>query len=325
MSPGRGRALSSRAVTDALARRSYARDVVRLASRDLTGCEHLASTRRGLFAVSPEHCRLIAHGQYFGLTVVGNLVLAFEACDAPVAESRMGRIVAFRVEAGRIAGTDVVARGLDNGCHQIDVLGRNLVVVDTYGQRLVTISRSSPRDRRPLPDAPRGDWAAGYSHMNALIADDRQTFVLLHNGADHTGRASEVLLLDPDWKVRDRRTVPGAGCHDLAVLESGELLLCGSWSGELIGMDGPRAKVTDMMTRGLSVGADSIVVGGSPFAERTHRDGQAGEVCFLDRQYRVQARTRIPSGPTALCRIDGQDLALTGHVRRLGLRVLWPD
>jgi hypothetical protein len=78
------------------------------------------------------------------------------------------------------------------------------------------------------------------------------------------------------------------------------------------------------MTRGLSVGADVIVVGGSPFAERDLRDRPAGEVHFLDRNYRSLAIVPTPAPQTEIRGLDGDDLSLSNHVRSRGLAVRWP-
>lgn len=85
-------------------------------------------------------------------------------------------------------------------------------------------------------------------------------------------------------------------------------------------------KVTDLMTRGLSVGADVVAVGGSPFADRDLRDRLAGEVHFLDRNYRSLAimPMPMPTPPTEIRRLDGADLSLSNHVRSRGLAVRWP-
>lgn len=307
----------------ALAKRAYAEGQVRLVSRDLTGCDHLVATRLGLFAVGFGEVRLIAHGQYFGLTIDGADIFAFEACARPREPSRLGRIVRLRRDQGRIVETSVVVEGLDNGCHQIDLIGDTLVVVDTYRQRIVAIGRGGGRaEHQPIPGADA--WSTGYVHMNSVIASGDHRLVVLHNGGEHTGLSSEVAVLDADWRLLERRPMAGSGCHNLAVLEDGTLLSCGSFAGELVGSDGLRVKVTDLMTRGLSVGGDVIAVGGSPFADRDLRDRLAGEVHFLDRNYRSLAVMPMPAPPTEIRRLDGADLSLSNHVRSRGLAVRWP-
>jgi hypothetical protein len=316
---------SRRILREALARRAYGERRVRLACRDLGGCDHLVSTRRGLFAVGRDGHRLIAQGQFFGLTVEGNTVFAFEACDRPSASSRLGRIVRLRREGTEIVAAEVFVEGLDNGCHQIDLIGDILFVANTYRQHIVAIDRhGAAHDYRPIPLADARDWANGYAHINSLIASGEHRLVLLHNGAGHTGLCSEVAILDAGWRLIEKRPLAGSGCHGLAVLEDGTLLSCGSFAGEVVGSNGLRVKVTDLMTRGLSVGAEQIVVGGSAFAERDVRDRLMGEVCFLDRNYQLLGTVPMPAPPTEIRRIDGADLSLSNHVRRMGLAVGWP-
>lgn len=324
---GQTRPLAHRRVLgEALARRAYGESQVRLASRDLSGCDHLVSTRRGLFAVARNGHRLIAHGQFFGLTVEGNTLFAFEACDRPSAPSRLGRIVRLHRVGDEIVAADVFVEGLDNGCHQIDLIGDTLFVADTYRQNIVAIDQDgTAHEYQPIPLAGARDWADGYVHLNSLVASGEYRLALLHNGAGHTGLCSEVAILDASWRLIERRPLAGSGCHGLAVLEDGTLLSCGSFAGELIGSDGLRVKVTELMTRGLSVGREEIVVGGSAFAERDVRDTSTGEVLFLDRSYRLLGTLAMPAPPTEIRRIDGADLSLSNHVRRLGLEVRWPE
>lgn len=323
---GQTRPLASRRVLgEALARRAYGERRVRLASRDLSGCEHLVSTRRGLFAVARDGHRLIAHGQFFGLTVEGNTLFAFEACDRPSAPTRLGRIVRLHRAGDQIVAADVFVDGLDNGCHQIDLIGDTLFVADTYRQHIVAIDPDgTAHEYQPIPLAAARDWESGYVHLNSLIASGDCRLALLHNGAGHTGLCSEVAILDDGWRLIERRALAGSGCHGLAVLEDGTLLSCGSFAGELIGSNGLRVKVTKLMTRGLSVGREAIVVGGSVFAERDVRDRSMGEVFFLDRNYQLLGTLAMPAPPTEIRRIDGADLSLSNHVRRLGLDVRWP-
>lgn len=313
-----------RSLQIALSGLAYERRQVRLAERDLSGCTHLVASRHGLFAVNPEGHRLIAHGLFFGLTIDGSDIYAFEACDRPRAASNRGRIVRLTREGDRIVSAQVIAEGLDNGCHQIDLIGDTLFVADTYRQLIVAIERDgSIREHAPLPKLAQRGWATDYAHLNSLIASGEQRLILLHNGAEASH--SEVGLLDADWRLLARRPLAGQGCHNLAILEDGSLLSCGSLAGELVGSDGLCVKITELMTRGLSVGADTIVVGGSVFSERDHRDSLPGAIHFLDRAYRTFATLPLPGPPTEIRRIDGQDLSLSNHVRDLGLEVRWPD
>lgn len=308
-----------RAIRDALGRDAYRSGTVRLVARDLSGCDWLVATRGGLFAIGRGVVRLVAHGRFFGLTVCDDTIFAFEAGDSPAAETYRGRIVRFRRVAARIVAADVFATGLDNGCHQIDIIDGALCVVDTYNQRIVRLplDGAAGDSVAPLGAAARNDWAGGYVHLNALIASGPDILLLLHNGAERTGRASEVLRLDRAWRVRSREPLVGSGCHGLAVLEDGALLSCGSSNGEIITSDHARLKVCDVMTRGLSVDADTIAVGGSRFAPRDRRDETAGRVFLLDRAGGVRATVELAGSPTEICRIDGRDRSLSPYLASL--------
>ncbi|MBU1324639.1 MAG: hypothetical protein KJ676_05310 [Alphaproteobacteria bacterium] len=314
---------SAKSLSLALAENAYRADEVRLLTDDLEGCDHIVSTRNGLFGLCPEGPRQIAWGRFFGLTLDGEDVLAFEACDRPSAHSRRGRIIRLRRRGGRITSADVLVKGLDNGCHQIDVIHDTLIVVDTYAQSILEIALPSAEItcHRPLGTPSREDWAGGYAHINALIAVDGLRLILLHNGADRTGRPSELAILDARWRLLERRPLPGLGCHDLALTEQGRLLSCGSFAGELFGDDGFRIKVSDMMTRGLSVGEEDIAVGGSPFGVRSRRDEFEGEVRILDRGFQLRRIVPIPAPPVAIRRLDGRDLTLSRRVAALGVKL----
>jgi hypothetical protein len=316
--------LESKRIRIALAFQAYKTDVVRMTSTDLTGSSHIVATRAGMFAVNETSFRRIAHGFFFGITLREHVVYAFEACDMPRGPTRQGRIVRLTRRGDEIVEARVVAKGLDNGCHQIDFINGQLCVVDTYNQQVVRFSPDGTERETfsPLPEAPTGKWGKadpGYRHVNSLLAVEERILLLLHNGgAGHSGRTSEIALYDRNWCPLDRWKLGGRGCHGMAVLEDGTLLTCGSMAGEVISANGPGVKITPYMTRGLSVGTDSIVVGGSPLVGREERAGSAGTVTFMDRNFRVRSVLDLPAAPTEVRRLDGLDFSLSGYLQCAG-------
>ncbi len=324
MNSGDNAIASDRQLSLALARRAYASGEVRLASRDLTDCEHIIATRQGLLAAGAEGWKRIAHGQYFGLTVDGTDILAFEACDRPRHPTRMGRIIRMRVRDSHIVDTEVIVTGLDNGCHQIDLVGDTLVVVDTYTQRILEVAPdASVKVFAPFPFARGQDDTSAYVHINSVLAVGDQRLLLLHNDYRGTDRPSELALLDSSWEILERRPLPGTGCHNLALLEDGSILSCGSMEGALISSAGLNVNVSPLMTRGLSVGPDVIGVGGSTFSERENRDQQPGTLHLMDRRHRPISTLALPAPPTEVRRLDGSDLSLSRRVAALGLGLRW--
>jgi len=304
-------------IARALAYAAYDARTIRLVRHDLIGMSHLVATRRGLFAVNEARHIRIAHGSFFGLTLRGNTIFAFETCDLAGLPTRRGRIVRLDRLGDQIAEARVIVEGLDNGCHQIDFIDGRLTVLDTQNQRILRFDAGEIgyETLYPLPSMDRRAWSRGYVHANSLLQVENRILVLLHNGFAYTGRPSEVSLFDLDWNEIDRRQLPGRNCHNLVALEDGALISCGSAAGEIIGFDGPRAKVSTMMTRGLSVGTDLIAVGASKFSARADRHHTPGTVTFLDRSFRHLSTLELPAAPTEIRRLDGLDLGLSLFAR----------
>lgn len=301
---------------------SFANDAVHLLSRSLAGATHVVGTRKGLYAVNEREWSLLAPGYYFGVTLRGHEIYGFEACDQPHSPLRRGRVVRLLRQGNRIVDAGVAAKGLDNGCHQIDFCGGLLHIVDTYNQQVVRFGPGeiAPEVLSPLPTPPYGRWAntdRRYVHANSLLRVGNTHLLLLHNTSEHTGRLSEVALYDANWQPTARWTVQGRSCHGLALLEDGTLLTCDSMAGDVISAGGFRAHISPHFTRGLAVGADTIAVGGSFLTPREQRMSSAGTVTFLDRDFRQRAVLDLPGAPMEVRQLDGEDAGLSDYLERV--------
>lgn len=294
-----------RAIRAALARQAYATDMVRLRATDLRGSECLVATRQGLFAASRNGAVLLAHGFFFGLYRHGETVFAFEACDLPSSDSARGRILAFRLDGTRIAGVRVLARGLDNQCHQLAVIDDLLCLVDTANQmiRRFTLEGQPVDIRTPLPPVRRGEGREIYRHINSIARVSEGVALMLHNGAGAAERPSELAWLDTNWTVARIEPLVGHGCHDIVEDAAGTRWHCGSRDGELLRNDGPPIRVSARMTRGLALGRDGLIVGTSEFGPRARRTELTGSVVFLDRDHRPIRELPLDGAPTDIIAI----------------------
>ncbi|ADW67868.1 hypothetical protein [Granulicella tundricola] len=312
----------SRRIKLGLAHDAYKTDTVRIVERDLSGLTHLVSSRQGLWAVNHQECRLIAHGLFFGITITNQTIYLFESCDLPRSPLAMGRLAALTLAHDRIVDVKILAKGLDNGCHQIDFIDGKLQVLDTYNQRILSFATEgeqwTPEEIHPLDRKPTRGWKdddPSYVHANSLLAVGDRTLLLLHNGGKHLGRNSEIAVFDKQWRELERWPLRGSGCHGLALLEDGTVLTCGSLEGTLLSPDDRiHVHVSPHMTRGLSVGKDSIVVGASRLVEREGRMTNSGTITFMDREFKVAAVLDVPAAPTEVRRLDGQDAGLSPYL-----------
>jgi hypothetical protein len=294
---------------------TYHLDLVFVKKADLGLFTHVVASREGLYAINRETHLKLADGQFFGLTVRGSSLFCFQAHDFVSSRSNRGRIIEISMADGFLFSAKVRSKGFDNGCHQIDFIGEDLFVVDTYNQRILKLDRDF-RIREflfPISPAPRDAWDEGYAHLNSIVCHEGEIFLLKSNGGLKTGRLSEVLRCDSELHVKETFTLPGLLCHNLVFLEDGTLLSCGSAEGTIVSREGVVARIGEMMTRGLSIDFDVLVVGDSFFATRHQRRYVPGSVFFYDRSYRLLARQRLPAAPTEIRRIDGRDLSLSNY------------
>lgn len=294
-----------RAIRAALAHQAYATDRVRLCATDLHGFECLVASRQGLFAAHRGGAQMVAHGFFFGLHRHGDTVFAFEACDVPSTASARGRILALTLADRQIAGARVIARGLDNACHQLAVIDDLICLVDTANQVIRRFALDgTPFDVcAPLAPVRRGEGGAGYHHINSIARVRGGVVLMLHNGADDAQRPSALAWLDPDWTVRRIEPLAGYGCHDIVEDSAGVLWHCGSRDGELLRSDGPPIRVSARMTRGLALGRDGLIVGTSVLGPRAQRTELSGSVIFLDREHRHISEITLAGAPTDIIAI----------------------
>ena len=288
-------------------------DPPHLRLHDLAGFTHFVTSRQGLFAVSETAVAPIADGAYFGLTVRPGALYIFQHCDDAYATTNRGRILRVTLDDRHLRALriHILADGLDNGCHQIDFIAGRLYVVDTYNQclRIFDPDFSLFDTRSPLPSVTRLAPDTTYAHMNSIIGRGEHIYVLLHKGGI---TPSEILCLSAGMTVANRIPLRGRGCHNIAVLEDGEILCCGSLDGTLITASGLEIPIVPrLMTRGLSVGERRIAAGSSLFGPRKTRAMLPGVISFLTRDYQIVAQVGLPASPTDIRRIDGCDLSLT--------------
>jgi hypothetical protein len=294
------------ALREAMARDAYARGEVRIADPDLAGQTWLVASHRGLFAITADggvgaSVKTIVYGWFFGLYRHDTALYVFENCGHRDRSVPMGRIVRFDLAGARLAAPEVLVTGLHTNCHQIAVVDGLLCVLDTANQAILrfTLDGGEVDVRRPFAPAPPYDTSGAYLHINAIANVGDRTAIMLHNGKAIPEKTSELAWLDRDWRVFERQPLPGHSCHDIVADERGILWHCDSMAGDIIAADGTRAHITDtLMTRGLSITPDAIIVGMSSFGPRHLRSNLHGGVMILDRALERRTTMILGGSPT---------------------------
>jgi hypothetical protein len=290
--------------------RSYLRPALIREARQLTQGAPLAgtyaiATKRGLFVLEDRVLTRVLHGDFYGVTRLGDVMFVFENCR------RSGRILGLHITSDlRVDDAWIVRRGLSPGCHQIDYVDGRLLVADTYNNRILAMDLQTGRTDAyyPLGSLADGRRSPNYAHMNSIYKHDDRFHVICHNESAKTGKPSELLVLTPDFEVVDRIELPSRSAHNIAAYR-GTLYHCDSLGNGLRAGD-RLIFVGDHFTRGLSISDDYIIVGGSEYARREERSKVPGYVYVL-RDGSLLTSFRVPGMVQEIRRLDAPDYGLS--------------
>jgi hypothetical protein len=290
----------------------YKANRVTLVHRNISQFTHIVASREGLFVVNSKSYQRVLRGRFFGTTIKDGAIYCFQSCGKEEADK--GRLLKISMSSGKISSIDVIAKGLDDGCHQIDFVGEDLLVVDCYNGRILQIKPGVPGHKAhyPLGELSRSVARDEY-HMNSLAAHpDGTLWLLLHNTAK---KHSEVVVLDSQFQVVRRFFVDAGSAHNIVFTnDTAEYLIADSSRGRVITSQGVVVDTGLMMLRGISLDEQSCVVGDSFFATRLFRRYVPGRVHFFDRAtWKCTSSLSIPAAPTEIRRIDGKDFSISNY------------
>lgn len=290
----------------ALARDAYERNLVRISKSDLTAYTWLVASHSGVFAVAKDRVCTAIHGWFFGICRHENQFYLYENCGLRDRSVYLGRIVRIDLINGRLANPTVLVTGLHTNCHQVRVIDGLLCVVDTANQaiRRYTLDGELVDVKHPFPVARSNSRTGKYLHLNSVAKIGSRIAVMRHNGKALPEKASELAWLDADWNLLSLHPLDGQWCHDIVEDEHGVLWHCGSKAGQLLASDGRKVAISDdMLTRGLAIGDDRIIVGISSFGPRETRHALLGGVVILDRAFNRIADIELDGPPTDIAPI----------------------
>ncbi len=333
--------LEARIVSKSRASASWRADVDGRHPESLTFL--VATSELGLLEYSQGRFTTVLTGHTFGVTAFGSVpathIAAADSCNGARPDSlgqpneagssvtKRTTVVAFQetglhgrlvaLTRSAVAGitptwsASTLLWGLTRGVHQVRVSGDNLLVTDTYRNRLQLFSlamliagggwrrrgvrwaaRSVAYPAGPLT---RGQRSPNYRHFNSILpGHDGSWRVMAHNDTRKSGRLSQIYTLDRHLRVLAVEETGGGDCHDLLLDRQGRLMFCRSTEGALA-VEGSNVVTVPDFTRGLASNNNVILLGGSPRGDRSNRRKSAGSVYVLNADYSLIGRLILPS------------------------------
>ena len=256
--------------------------------KTLHDVECLVATVKGLYFSGHGKLTRLLPGRFYGLTTDKEFWYVFERL------SKRGRIIRFSIKNGCMEHPKQLISNLSPGCHQIDFLGSNLYVTDTYNNCLLVFSVNKSgemilKDKHYPPGILTQDReiSENYTHMNSVWQYEDDIYVLFHNNTTKTGRYTEIARLNADCTIAERIQTTASNGHNV-MRYNGQFLICDSMASTLT-LNGKAVFTCDLFTRGLTVTESFIIVGGSDYGERTKREQLKGKLYFIDHNFNLIA------------------------------------
>ena len=279
------------------------------------------SSKKGVFFFERGVIRQIWNKRSFGLAKIFGrdcLLAATTLVDSTYV--RFDNIISINLADYSIS---LFSTPLRHQVHQIDAIDENIYVTETYHNSIAVLDKNGNLLRRFCPSG-RGlhkPRSGNYKHFNSVFSDGKQIFLLAHNkgisvheGKEITGRRSEVITLDSTEQLIDCQAIEAVNGHNIYVDECGRRFFCDSGGRNCLCMDDKVLfKMPGVYVRGLAIGRDLALVGGSKIGDRDIRENADANIFILDTQrFKKQGEFTIKGvGQVYDIRLSGGDFAMS--------------
>lgn len=282
----------------------------------------VSTTSNGLLLVNKDSItRLIQADIFYGITKEAENWWVFGQLQDK------GSIISFNILDQKGYNLRVRVDHLEKAVHQIDFVGDELLVVETFKNWFITYRDAAKHDRMHARSdsasilTPKGLAVRGtdnYCHLNSIYAYKDNIFVLGHNETYKTGKDSEIFVYDLEFRPRGTIATRTSCAHNYYE-DSDGWLICDSAKGTLLKDGAPVFTCDDKsFTRGLSVADDYVVLGSSGISPaRDHRRFLDGILYIMDREFNRIAKITIPKTQIMdIKRVDKSDYALSNTEKK---------
>jgi hypothetical protein len=264
----------------------------------------IIATKNGLYFLDKNLIIKVLEGEFYGVTYKADTIYVFEKTN------KKGRIIYFHKNIYN-EKYNVLVDKLSPGCHQIDFIGDDLYVTDTYNNRILIfdIDGNFKNDFYPLGILENGRKSSNYGHINSVYSYNGFIYLLCHNETKKTGKNSEILKLNKQNDLIGKINLNASSAHNCAIYNN-KFLVCDSLNNKVI-LDNNVLIDTDDFTRGLSIFDDFILIGGSDYKKRSQRIDAKGTVYILNNDFNLLEKIRIPGMVQEIRSLSDNDLSLS--------------
>ena len=269
----------------------------------------LVSTQNGLYLLKNNKLYFLISGEYYGISIYQNSLFVYEKL---INHGRILKIY-FRNDFNLETNAEILLDKVPHGCHQIDILDHFLYITDTYNNGIIKYDINSEKfeEYYPLGKLKIGRSSINYGHINSIYFFNENAFLIAHNETLKTKRKSDIIVTDMNFNIIKTIRTDSSNAHNIIVTES-NMLHCDSIGLSLKDNGVPVFK-DELLTRGLSMSEDLIVIGGSGITKRILRPFAKGKLYFINRNYKLLNSVIFPASVTEIRRIDKIDYSLSNY------------
>lgn len=273
----------------------------------------LLCTGTGLYLICDGQIRQLLTGWFFGLSRKGTKYYVYQNLDIS------GRILTFLFENGKITNLHLCVNETPRTIHQIDFFDNHVFATDPANNKvdIYTIDGKLANALYPFGKLENGKMSPNYAHINSVFAHKDQIYVVAHNYTQHSGRKSDLLVLDRStYNILAIQRNIGSCAHN-TIIYNNHFLICDSLDGSLLN-HGEKVFQAGQFTRGLAMNDNLIVLGGSMYGKMAERLGKDCFLFFLSHQYELLSTLTLKNiGPCFEVRLVEKDygLSLNGFFR----------
>ena len=211
----------------------------------------IATQSKGLLLYNNgEIIQLFNKKGFYGITKHNHLYFAFYKTGMH------GNIISFKLQNNQAINVKVIIKGLSRGVHQIDFIGNNLYVTNTYDNSILIYNNANKKENI--------HWR-NYNNIifpNGKLQNGRKSSNYNHFNSIYEYREKLYIIETKDQTVIKKDIINGSNCHNI-YMDDKTKIYCKSLEGIVSINEKDSISHEGIFTRGLSLTNTHIIIGGS--------------------------------------------------------------